>query len=139
MANLNRSILEAALIGLESRREQIEQQISTVQGMMRDGTAPRKTASADQPPSTPTSKPGSKKRRLSPAGRRAIAEAARRRWAAVKSEQGATGESAGRKGGLTTAGRKRLADAMRKRWAAKRTAGLAAAKKGVKKKATAAS
>jgi hypothetical protein len=66
---------------------------------------------------------------MSAAGRRAIAEAQRKRWAAKRAEQSTRATATKRR--LTPAGRKRLAEAMKKRWAAKRTAAQAKAAKKV--------
>jgi hypothetical protein len=65
---------------------------------------------------------------LTPAGRRKLSLAMKRRWA---QRRGATGASRAKtalaaatkpkkRGGITPAGRKRLAEAMRKRWAEKK-------------------
>jgi hypothetical protein len=111
---MDRSILEAALAGLEAQRARIEQQIEAVRSLM---SGP--TQRAETEPTTDQT-PGRRKGHMSAAGRRAIAEAQRKRWAAKRAEQSARARAAKR--GLTAAGRKRLADAMKKRWAAKRTA-----------------
>jgi hypothetical protein len=71
------------------------------------------------------------KRKMSAAGRRAIVEAATKRWAAVKAAKAAGAAPAPvaaapkapapvKKGGLTAAGRKALSIAMKKRWAKKK-------------------
>jgi hypothetical protein len=69
-----------------------------------------------------------KKRHLSPEGRRRIIEATKRRWAAKRAAQAgapkrATVPSRSRSGKLSDAGRKRLALAMKKRWTAAKKAG----------------
>jgi len=65
---------------------------------------------------------------MSAAGRRRIAAAQRKRWAAVrKSQSQGKGVAAPKKRKLSAAARKRMGDATRKRWAAVRKA---AAKKG---------
>jgi hypothetical protein len=82
------------------------------------------------------------KRKMSAAGRRAIIEGTKKRWAAINAAKAAVETPApvpvpiaatpkaapkkapapGRKGGLTAAGRKALSLAMKKRWAAKKKA-----------------
>jgi hypothetical protein len=82
-------------------------------------------------------RPKRRKYRMSAEGRRRIAEAARRRWAAKKEAASATQVSSpvktkGRKRHLTPEGRERIAEATRRRWAAKRAADAAAQAKGKK-------
>jgi hypothetical protein len=70
-----------------------------------------------------------KKRRLSPEGRRRIIEATKKRWAAKRAAEAGTAQkraaapSGPRRGRLSAEGRKRLALAMKKRWAAAKKAG----------------
>jgi hypothetical protein len=87
--NLDTSILQAALEGLERRREQLEEQIRTVRGLMRvDGAGsqrgpgrPRKTGAESAPDSAAEQARAPKKRRFSAAVRKRLAEAMRQRWA----------------------------------------------------------
>jgi hypothetical protein len=77
---------------------------------------------------------------MSAAGRKAIAEAQRKRWAAAKKPtEPAPHEAAKPKRKLSEAGRKAIADATRKRWAAVKAAkaqqAKAAARKPAKKQA----
>ena len=73
----------------------------------------------------------SRGRGLTPAGRRKLSEAMKRRWAQRRGATGATRASSSaaaaakpkKRGGITPAGRKRLAEAMRKRWAEKKRKG----------------
>jgi hypothetical protein len=134
------SIFRAALEGLERRREQLEEHIRSVRSMLRGisgaGSRPRgstaDTASAGEAVPAPQ-----KRRRMSAAGRRAIAEAQRKRWAAKRGGATATASrKATKKRNFSAAARKRLAEAMRQRWAVKRTAAQAAARKKSAKKAT---
>ena len=69
-----------------------------------------------------------KKRHLSPEGRRRIIAATKKRWAAKRKGQAgavkrAAVPSGSRRGKMSAAGRKRLALAMKKRWAAAKKAG----------------
>ena len=62
-----------------------------------------------------------KKRRMSAAGRRAIAAAARARWAKIKGT--ATAKPARKKRTMSPAAKKRMAAMMKARWAARKAAG----------------
>jgi hypothetical protein len=77
----------------------------------------------------PSSGPAKRKGGMTPAGRKRLSAALRKRWAARKAAEGAPAaappDTAPRKGGMTPEGRQRLADAMRRRWAVKRTAAQA--------------
>jgi len=75
---------------------------------------PRKTDAAVIPVAT---KPARKKRKLSPEGRKRIAEAVKKRWAAQKA---APKKAAKKKRNLSPEGRKRIAEAAKKRWAAQK-------------------
>jgi len=68
----NNELLEAALAGLQLKRQQIDEQIREVRALL-GGTAGRRVPSAAAP------KNGSS--RLSPAARKRIAAAQKRRWA----------------------------------------------------------
>ncbi len=66
-------VLEAALVGLELRRERLDEQIAEVRRLIA-GKGPRKAVAA---PAAPARKRG----RLSAAARERIAAAQRKRWA----------------------------------------------------------
>jgi hypothetical protein len=76
--------------------------------------------------STGTSAPSRgprKRRRMSADARKRIAEAQRKRWAAIRNQSGATApmkQARKPKRKLSAAGRKRIIEANRKRWAATR-------------------
>jgi hypothetical protein len=74
MPTLTRDIINAAIEGFEAQKRRINEQVADLRQMLNPGTGD----GARQPA------PPKRKRRLSAAGRKAIAEAARRRWAAVK-------------------------------------------------------
>jgi hypothetical protein len=125
-AKLTQGIIYAAIEGFESRKRHINQQIAELRalgnGHTPEGSAPPKT----------------KKRGMSAAGRRAIAEAQRKRWAAAKG-QGETSrvtKSTKRKRVLSAAGRAAIIAATKKRWAAKRAAAAEPATKAAKKAAS---
>jgi hypothetical protein len=90
--NLDASILQAALDGLERRREQLEEQIRVVRGLLPvDGAGsqrgpgrPRKTRAESAADSAAEQAPAPKKRRFSAAVRKRLAQAMRQRWAAKR-------------------------------------------------------
>lgn len=72
-------LLEAALDGLKQRLVEVDRNISEVRKLLRSpGAAP---ASPAEPPA------GRKRRRMSAAAKRRIAEAQKRRWAAFRAAQ----------------------------------------------------
>lgn len=76
------------------------------------------------PAKSTSNAPGARKGGMTPEGRRRLALAMKRRWAAKRA--GAQAKKATtKKTGLTAAGRRKLAEAMRRRWAVKRTAAQA--------------
>ena len=92
---------------------------------------------------TPTQKAVGR-RKVSPAARRRMAEAQKKRWAAIKVEAGkttpteksgkaASAQKSPKRRRLSPAARKRIAEAQRKRWAAAKAAKSARAKKFRKK------
>ena len=76
----NRRLLELALKGLTAERESIDREIAEITAQMNGGSEPVKTAAP-----SPTSK--RKPRKLSAAGRKAIIEATKRRWADYRKAQ----------------------------------------------------
>ncbi len=86
-----RELLTAALIGLDVQKLTVEASILHVQRLL-DGKPPRKPVEFASP--APKKR---KKRRLSAAGRKAIAEAMRRRWAKVRAAKPGTLGTKGRK------------------------------------------
>ena len=88
---VDNSILEAALIGLEQQKSQIDAKISEIRRRLRSGGTAAKSEAA------PARRA---KRVLSPAARKRIADATKKRWAlyrAQKAEQGGARRSASRK------------------------------------------
>jgi hypothetical protein len=77
------ALLQAALEGLELQRKRIEEQIAQVRSML-GGKAPK-------PGSDSAAAPAVKKRQLSPAARKRIAEAQKRRWAEYRKAEKAEG------------------------------------------------
>jgi hypothetical protein len=78
MANkLNDEILNAALIGFEKRKADVSARIAELKQMLGGGA---------KEPAAKTAAPARKRRKLSAAGRKAISEAAKRRWALKRAE-----------------------------------------------------
>jgi hypothetical protein len=115
-------ILEAAIEGFEAQRKRIDAQVAEIRQLMTGGAAE----------STAKPEPGSKRRKVSAAGRKRMAEAQRKRWAARK-QSGAAPEAAKPaaqkpKRKMSAAGRKRISEATKRRWAMVRAAASKAAK-----------
>ena len=107
-------LLEAALIGLERQRSEIEEKMAGLRGQLgvgRVGQAARKSVAVD-------SAAAPKKRTMSAAARKRIAAAQRKRWAAIKKAEAAPKPApAPKKRQISAAGRKRIIAATKKRWA----------------------
>lgn len=120
---LTSDIIEAAIEGFEIQKRRIDGQIAELRQSLKGG-AVSTTASAE---------PG-KKRGISAAGRKAIAEAQRRRWALARQASGGDSKPAPKaKRRLSAAGRKRIVEATKKRWAlvrAQKAAAEGSAKSG---------
>ena len=113
---LTTDILNAALENLTSKRRQIDVQIAEVRRML---------GSSANGASAPSG-PAARKRTMSAAGRRAIAEAQKRRWAAKRAaSKPAPAEAKKPKRKLSAEGRRNIVAALKKRWAAKRAAASA--------------
>jgi peptidoglycan hydrolase CwlO-like protein len=81
----SREILEAALEGLETQRQKLDEQIAEVRRMLGSRAGRTKTAGASEQSATRT---GRKRRTLSAEARKRIAAAQKKRWAAIKKQQG---------------------------------------------------
>ena len=88
----SREILEAALQGLESQRERLDEQISEVRRLLSGrGVASKATPTKSAPSSENSAGPrrgARKKRALSSEARARIAAAQKKRWAAFRKSQG---------------------------------------------------
>jgi hypothetical protein len=107
---LDNDILAAAIEGFEDQKKRIDAQIAEIRQLLAGGAT------------EPTAKPESgKRRKVSAAGRKRMAEAQRKRWAAKKvsgrGHESAKRESQKPKRKLSAAGRKRISEATKKRWA----------------------
>jgi hypothetical protein len=126
---LNAEIIAAAIEGFESQKRRIDTQIGELRAML-SGSGAEGTAAPEAP---------TRKRKVSAAARRRMAEGQKRRWAAIKAESKAP-ESADRpetakpKRKISAAGRLAISEATKRRWALKR-AEAGAAKKGPAQKA----
>lgn len=83
----NSALLEAALEGLELQRSRIEGQIEEVRRLL--GKRKPRAAKSD---ATTAADTASKKRELSPAARKRIAAAQKRRWAEYRKKTGSKDE-----------------------------------------------
>jgi len=106
---LPNEIIDAAILGFEEQKRRIDAQIAELEAM-RTGHS-HATVNSTRP-----------RRKMSAAGRKAIAEAQRKRWAALKDgpDQQSAPKKAKRK--LSPAGRVAIVSALKKRWAAKKKA-----------------
>ena len=117
---LTNEIISAAIRGFEEQKRLIDNQIAELRAIE---TGAAGTAAAPQP-----AKQG--RRKISAAGRKAIAEAQRKRWAASKAASAGTSPepAAKPKRRLSEAGRKAIIAATKRRWALQRAAAAKAAK-----------
>lgn len=108
---LSRDLISAAIEGFEAQKRRLDEQIRELRAML-----PSNGAGASAPTRGPR-----KRRRMSAEARKRIAEAQRKRWAAIRGESGtAPMKQQKPKRKLSAAGRKRIIEANRKRWAAAR-------------------
>ena len=131
--NTSNDILEAALIGFQHLRSQLEQKISDLRTQLGHRVAGESSNAGGTQPA--------KKRTMSAAARRRIALAQKKRWAAQKAAQGGQPAAAKKpKRVLSAAGRARIIAATKKRWETFRKAqskkGKPAAKKAGRKRAS---
>jgi hypothetical protein len=80
---IDQSILEAALVGLQAQRDTLDAKIAAVRSQLR-------TARKDQGAPAPHVADGTvpqRRRRMSAAARKRIADATRKRWAAYRAQQ----------------------------------------------------
>jgi hypothetical protein len=99
------SFLEAALIGFQQMRRNVEEKIADIR---------RQLDSGDGLPAAAPSQTG--RRIVSPAARGRMAAAQRKRWAAIKAKSKPSKSVSGKRP-LSPAARRKIATAQRKRWA----------------------
>ena len=123
---LTNEIINAAILGFEGQKKQIDDQIAELRAMLSGG--PAETAS----PTPEVAAPG-KRRKFSASARRKMALAQKKRWAAIKgtSEQPepATSEAPkAKRRKMSASARKAIGEATRQRWALKRASEASASK-----------
>ena len=122
MSTLTIEVINAAILGFEEQKRRLDEQIAELRSLLPGAT----------PPSQPTT---GTIRKMSAAGRKAIAAAQRERWAAKKAESSVTAAKAAKpKRKLSTAGQAAIVAALKKRWAAKKAAAAESVKKTAPKK-----
>jgi len=106
---LTQEIIDAAIEGFENQKRRIDAQIAELRAMLPGAkTEPTSEPTANRP-----------RRKMSSAGRKAIAEGQRKRWAASK--QTAEPRMSPRpKRRLSAAGKAAIVAALKKRWTAKK-------------------
>ena len=112
---LTQGIINAAIEGFECQKQRIDAQIAELRAMLPG-------AGNDSASESPANRPS---RKMSAAGRKAIAEAQRKRWAASRKESETPQSKPKRK--LSAAGKAAIVAALKKRWAAKRAEGVGSA------------
>src|SRR5512140_1569367 len=117
MVTVDRPLLEAALVGYERQRDDIEAKIAELRKHISSGAVEAETPA-----------PG-RKRVMNAAARARIAEAQKKRWAEYKKTQGTSAKPAkAKKRVLSAAAVKHISEATKKRWAAYRAAKAGAQK-----------
>jgi len=112
---LNAEIIAAAIEGFESQKRRIDTQIGELRAMLSGGRTE----------GTATPEASTRKRKVSAAARRRMAEGQKKRWAAIKAESkkpesAARPEPAKPKRKMSAAGRRAISEATKRRWALKR-------------------
>ena len=109
---LTTEIITAAIEGFEAQKTRLDGQIAELRALLKG--EPAESAVASESP-----KRG--RRKMSAAGRKAIAEAQRKRWAASKAAAGAPAEVVAKpRRKMSAAARKSIGAATKERWAMKR-------------------
>jgi hypothetical protein len=106
---LTNEIIDAAILGFEEQKRRLDAQIAELRAV-RNGAS--QTAPAPVRP----------RRKMSAAGRKAIAAAQRQRWAALRDSAAPRKAPKRAKRRLSPAGRAAIVAALKKRWAAKKEA-----------------
>ena len=122
--SLNSELLNAAILGLESQKRKIEEQLDQVRallgikadGQKRRGRPPKNAVDAIGSDVSLVAAGPQKRRRFSAETRAKMAAAQQKRWAVAKGQSSAPA-AAPKKRKLSAAGRKRIIEATKKRWA----------------------
>ena len=106
---------------LEDQKAAIDRALQALQDFAATGSI--------TPPQSGRKRTPGRKGGMTPEGRRRLALAMKKRWAAkrtgAQANEARAKKATAKKAGLSAAGRKKLAEAMKRRWAAKRTAAQA--------------
>jgi hypothetical protein len=111
---LTSEIIDAAILGFEAQKRGLDDKIADLRAML--SGAPAEPIAAEEPTRRP-------RKKMSAAGRRAIAAGQRKRWAAAKGQSETKAprvKKAKRK--LSAEGRAAIIAALKKRWAVKKAA-----------------
>jgi hypothetical protein len=108
---IDRTILEAALIGIEAQKKQLDERAAQIRQMLDGNQTEATTASSETAPR--------KRRKLSAAARKRIAEAQKARWAKVRGRSPAKAVAPKAKRKLSPAARAKLVVNLKKARAAK--------------------
>jgi peptidoglycan hydrolase CwlO-like protein len=123
MPTLKREIILAAIAGFEEQKAKLNSQISELRDMLNGSPAS---------PDTADEAPIPKRRKMSAAARRRIAQAQKARWAKIREESEpttrATPERSKAKRRISPEGLKRIIAATKKRWRLQKAAGKVARK-----------
>ena len=106
MPKLTNEIIEAAIDGLEAKKQHIDDEIAELRAMLKGARA-----------GAPRGRGG--KRKFSPEALQRMREAQQRRWAKARGESAPAPKSKPKRK-MSAAGRKAIAAAQKKRWAAQR-------------------
>jgi hypothetical protein len=117
---LTNEIIAAAILGFEEQKRHLDAQIAELRAIQ-SGVSTETAAAPESP---------KRRRKMSAAGRKAIAEAQRKRWEASKkpAEASSVKTASKPKRKLSAAGRKAIIAALKKRWWALKRAEAAKAK-----------
>jgi hypothetical protein len=106
---LTSEIIDAAILGFEEQKRRLDGQIAELRAV-RNGASQMAPASVRP------------RRKIGAAGRKAIAAAQRKRWAALKGGSATSEAPKKAKRKLSPAGRAAIVAALKKRWAARKAA-----------------
>jgi hypothetical protein len=126
MAQLTKEIISAAILGFEEQKNRIDVQIAELRAMISPSSNGSQASARTAPQPAKHSR-----RRMSAAGRRAIAAGQRKRWAASAAKNLVAPPKPKRK--LSAAGKAAIVAALKKRWAAKRAEAAGTKKTATKK------
>ena len=119
-SKLTNEMIEAAILGSEEQKRRIDVQIAELRAML-SGT-PVETVAAPEPVTESGARP---RRKVSAAGRKAMADAQKKRWAAKKAASEPLAKAATpakKKNGMSPATKAKMIVKLKKYWADKRAA-----------------